>query len=151
DGIDVFELVPPEISLDPELELTVLHPAEMELSETTRQVFDRVSATNPSRVIFDSLSEMRLLAQSPLRYRRQVLALKHFFTTRCSTVILLDDQTSEIGDLQLHSISHGVVMLEQLAIDYGAERRRLRVIKMRGIQFRGGYHDLSIRKGGLQI
>ena len=151
EGIDVFELVPPETSLDPELELTVLHPAEMELSETTRQVFDRVSATNPTRVIFDSLSEMRLLAQSPLRYRRQVLALKHFFTTRCSTVILLDDQTSEVGDLQLHSISHGVVMLEQLAIDYGAERRRLRVIKMRGIQFRGGYHDFVIRKGGLRI
>src|SRR5690606_5926092 len=124
---------------------------EMELSETTKQVFDRVIETNPTRVIFDSLSEMRLLAQSPLRYRRQVLAFKHFFTTRHSTVILLDDQTSEIGDLQLHSISHGVVLLEQLAIDYGAERRRLRVIKMRGIQFRGGYHDFVIRKGGLQI
>lgn len=151
DGIDVFELVTPEDSLDPELELTVLHPAEMELSETTKQVFDRVSQTNPSRLIFDSLSEMRLLAQSPLRYRRQVLALKHFFTTRRCTVILLDDQTSESGDLQLHSISHGVVMLEQLAIDYGAERRRLRVIKMRGIQFRGGYHDFSIKKGGLAI
>lgn len=148
DGIDVFELVSPETSLDPELELTVLHPAEMELSETTQQVFDRVSETNPTRVIFDSLSEMRLLAQSPLRYRRQVLALKHFFTTRRCTVILLDDQTSEMGDLQLHSISHGVVLLEQLAIDYGAERRRLRVIKMRGIQFRGGYHDFVIRKGG---
>jgi circadian clock protein KaiC len=151
EGIDVFELVTPEDSLDPELELTVLHPAEMELSETTRQVFDRVTETNPTRVIFDSLSEMRLLAQSPLRYRRQVLALKHFFTTRRCTVILLDDQTSEAGDLQLHSISHGVVLLEQLAIDYGAERRRLRVIKMRGIQFRGGYHDFAIRKGGLQI
>lgn len=151
DGIDVFELVTPEASLDPALELTVLHPAEMELSETTQQVFDRVVETNPSRVIFDSLSEMRLLAQSPLRYRRQVLAIKHFFTTRQCTVILLDDQTSESGDLQLHSISHGVVLLEQLAIDYGAERRRLRVIKMRGIQFRGGYHDFSIRKGGLQI
>lgn len=151
EGIDVFELISPETSLDPELELTVLHPAEMELSETTQQVFDRVSETNPTRVIFDSLSEMRLLAQSPLRYRRQVLALKHFFTTRNCTVILLDDQTSEMGDLQLHSISHGVVMLEQLAIDYGAERRRLRVIKMRGIQFRGGYHDFAIRKGGLQI
>ncbi len=151
EGIDVFELVTAEDTLDPELELTVLHPAEMELSETTKQVFDRVSETNPSRVIFDSLSEMRLLAQSPLRYRRQVLALKHFFTTRRCTVILLDDQTSESGDLQLHSISHGVVMLEQLAIDYGAERRRLRVIKMRGIQFRGGYHDFSIKKGGLAI
>tara|TARA_R100001143_G_scaffold14456_2_gene16483 strand:- start:338 stop:1864 length:1527 start_codon:yes stop_codon:yes gene_type:complete len=151
EGVDVFELVTPEDSLDPELELTVLHPAEMELSETTQQVFDRVTQTNPTRVIFDSLSEMRLLAQSPLRYRRQVLALKHFFTTRRCTVILLDDQTSELGDLQQHSISHGVVMLEQLAIDYGAERRRLRVVKMRGIQFRGGYHDFVIRKGGLQI
>ena len=151
EGIEVMELVTPEDSLDPDLELTVLHPAEMELSETTQQVFDRVTATNPSRVIFDSLSEMRLLAQSPLRYRRQVLALKHFFTTRRCTVILLDDQTSESGDLQLHSISHGVVMLEQLAIDYGAERRRLRVVKMRGIQFRGGYHDFAIRRGGLQI
>ena len=151
EGIDVFELVTPENTLDPELELTVLHPAEMELSETTKQVFDRVSETNPTRVIFDSLSEMRLLAQSPLRYRRQVLAIKHFFTTRRCTVILLDDQTSESGDLQLHSISHGVVKLEQLAIDYGAERRRLRVIKMRGIQFRGGYHDFTIKKGGLAI
>jgi len=151
EGIDVFELVTPEASLDPELELTVLHPAEMELSETTQQVFDRVTETNPTRVIFDSLSEMRLLAQSPLRYRRQVLALKHFFTTRRCTVILLDDQTSEIGDLQLHSISHGVVMLEQVAVDYGAERRRLRVVKMRGIQFRGGYHDFVIRTGGVRI
>lgn len=151
DGIDVFELVTPEASLDPELELTVLHPAEIELGETTRQLFDRVSQTNPSRVVFDSLSEMRLLAQSPLRYRRQVLALKHFFVTRHCTVILLDDQTSEGGNLQLHSICHGVVMLEQQSIDYGAERRRLRVVKMRGIQFRGGYHDFVIRKGGLQI
>ncbi|WP_049341535.1 ATPase domain-containing protein [Stutzerimonas stutzeri] len=151
DGIDVFELVTPEASLDPELELTVLHPAEIELGETTRQLFDRVSQTNPSRVVFDSLSEMRLLAQSPLRYRRQVLALKHFFVTRNCTVILLDDQTSESGNLQLHSICHGVVMLEQQSIDYGAERRRLRVVKMRGIQFRGGYHDFVIRKGGLQI
>ncbi|MUT68919.1 ATPase domain-containing protein [Stutzerimonas frequens] len=151
DGIDIFELVTPEASLDPELELTVLHPAEIELGETTRQLFDRVNQTNPTRVVFDSLSEMRLLAQSPLRYRRQVLALKHFFVTRHCTVILLDDQTSESGDLQLHSICHGVVMLEQQTIEYGAERRRLRVVKMRGIQFRGGYHDFAIRRGGLQI
>lgn len=151
DGIDIFELVTPEASLDPELELTVLHPAEIELGETTRQLFDRVNQTNPTRVVFDSLSEMRLLAQSPLRYRRQVLALKHFFVTCHCTVILLDDQTSESGDLQLHSICHGVVMLEQQTIEYGAERRRLRVVKMRGIQFRGGYHDFAIRRGGLQI
>lgn len=150
-GIDIFELVPPETTLDPQRELTMLHPAEMELSETTKLVFDRVSETNPTRVVFDSLSELRLLAQSPLRYRRQVLALKHFFTSRQCTVILLDDLTSQANDLQLHSISHGVVLLEQLALDYGAERRRLRVVKMRGIQFRGGYHDFTIKKGGVEI
>ncbi|GJE45253.1 ATPase domain-containing protein [Methylobacterium soli] len=151
DQIDVFELIPPETTLDPERELTILHPAEMELSETTKLVFDRVSEINPTRIVFDSLSELRLLAQSSLRYRRQVLALKHFFTSRRSTVILLDDLSSQENDLQLHSISHGVVSLEQLAIDYGAERRRLRVIKMRGIRFRGGYHDFTIEKGGLAI
>src|SRR4029079_13152578 len=99
----------------------------------------------------DSLSELRLLAQNPLRYRRQVLALKNFFTTRNCTVVLLDDLSSSQDDLQLHSIAHGVVMLEQLALDYGAERRRLRVIKMRGIKFRGGFHDFTIERGGLQI
>jgi circadian clock protein KaiC len=151
DGIDVFELVSPETTLDPDRELTVLHPAEMELSETTQQVFDRVLASNPSRVVFDSLSEMRLLAQSALRYRRQILAVKHFFTGRRCTVILLDDLSSAENDLQLHSISHGVVLLEQLAIDYGAERRRLRVVKMRGISFRGGFHDFNIERGGLVI
>src|SRR3546814_763728 len=101
--------------------------------------------------VFDSLSELRLLAQSPLRYRRQVLALKHFFAARNCTVILLDDLTASEADLQLHSISHGVINLEQLAIDFGAERRRVRVVKMRGIQFRGGYHDFIIAKGGLRI
>jgi circadian clock protein KaiC len=150
-GIDVFELVPPETTLDPERELTVFHPAEMELSETTKLIFERVEQTNPTRVVLDSLSELRLLAQSSLRYRRQVLALKHFFTSRNCTVVMLDDLTSQQDDLQLHSISHGVVLLEQLAIEYGAERRRMRVIKMRGIQFRGGFHDFTIEKGGLRI
>jgi len=150
-GVDVFELVPPEITLDPQQELTVFHPAEIELSETTRLVFDEVNRLNPTRVVIDSLSELRLLAQSPLRYRRQVLALKHFFAERQCTVILLDDLTSHQNDLQLHSIAHGVVMLEQQAIGYGAERRRVRVVKMRGIRFRGGYHDFTIEKGGLNI
>lgn len=149
--VDVFELVPPEIVLDPERELTVFHPAEMELTETTKLIFDKVEQLNPTRVVLDSLSELRLLAQSPLRYRRQVLALKHFFASRQCTVIMLDDLSSQENDLQLHSITHGVVLLEQLAIDYGAERRRLRVVKMRGIQFRGGYHDFTIEKGGLEI
>jgi len=151
DGVDVFELVPPETTLDPDRELTVFHPAEMELSETTKLVFDEVERLNPSRVVFDSLSELRLLAQSSLRYRRQVLALKHFFTSRNCTVVMLDDLSAQQEDLQLHSISHGVVLLEQLAIDYGAERRRLRVVKMRGIKFRGGFHDFTIIKGGLDI
>jgi len=151
DGIDIFELVSPEATLDPERELTILHPAEMELNETTQLVFEQVRLINPSRVVFDSLSEMRLLAQSPLRYRRQILALKHFFAGRRCTVVLLDDLSSTQNDLQLHSISHGVVLLEQLAIDYGAERRRLRVVKMRGIAFRGGFHDFTIERGGLAI
>ncbi|MGY3120479.1 KaiC/GvpD/RAD55 family RecA-like ATPase [Bradyrhizobium sp. S3.14.4] len=151
DGIDIFELVPPETTLDPERELTVFHPAEMELSETTGLIFREVERVNPNRVVLDSLSELRLLAQNPLRYRRQVLALKHFFTNRNCTVVLLDDLSSSQDDLQLHSIAHGVVMLEQVAIDYGAERRRLRVIKMRGIRFRGGFHDFTIERGGLQI
>jgi len=124
---------------------------EVELGETTKLILDRVSDLNPSRVVIDSLSELRLLAQSSLRYRRQVLALKHFFASRSCTVVLLDDMTSAQNDLQLHSISHGVVLLEQLAIEYGAERRRVRVVKMRGIEFRGGFHDMKIRRGGLDI
>jgi circadian clock protein KaiC len=150
-GITIFELIPAEASLDPTQELTVLHPAEMELSETTQMIFDRVEALAPSRIVLDSLSELRLLAQSPLRYRRQILALKHFFSGRRSTVVLLDDLSSQQNDLQLHSIVHGVVLLEQLAIDYGAQRRRLRVVKMRGIDFKGGFHDFTIRHGGLRV
>jgi circadian clock protein KaiC len=150
-GVEVFELVPPETTLDPERELTVFHPAEVELGETTKLIFDRVEQLNPTRVVIDSLSELRLLAQSALRYRRQVLAVKHFFASRPATVIMLDDLSSQDDDLQLHSISHGVILLEQIALDYGAERRRLRVMKMRGIQFRGGYHDFTIQRGGLEI
>jgi circadian clock protein KaiC len=151
DGIQIFELVSLETALNPDRELTVLHPAEMELSETTKLILDKVEAINPTRVVLDSLSELRLLAQGPLRYRRQVLALKHFFANRNCTVVLLDDLASRDDDLQLHSISHGVVVLEQLAVDYGAQRRRLRVMKMRGIDYRGGYHDFTIKKGGLAI
>ena len=151
EGVTVFELIPAETSLDPSQELTILQPAEMELSETTQMIFDRVEALAPARVVIDSLSELRLLAQNPLRYRRQILALKHFFSGRRSTVVLLDDLSSQQNDLQLHSIVHGVVMLEQLAIDYGAQRRRLRVVKMRGIEFKGGFHDFTIHRGGLRI
>jgi circadian clock protein KaiC len=151
DELTIFELVPPEASLAPDRELTIFQPAELELGETTKLILDRVNTINPRRIVFDSLSEMRLLAQDPLRYRRQILALKHYFTGRNSTVLLLDDLTSQATDLQLHSISHGVITLDQNALDYGSERRRLRVVKMRGIAFRGGYHDFTIARGGITV
>jgi circadian clock protein KaiC len=151
DGLSVCELIPSEESLLPDSQPRMFHPSEVELGETTRAVLAEVERANPTRIVFDSLSEMRLLAQNPLRYRRQILALKQFFTGRRCTVLLLDDKTSEVTDLQLQSLAHGVVTLEHLAPEYGAERRRLRVVKMRGMAFRGGYHDFVIRKGGLEV
>jgi circadian clock protein KaiC len=150
DGVEVFELVTEE-GLSPESEQSILHPAEVELGETTRGVMSAVERLKPTRVVFDSLSEMRLLAQNPLRYRRQVLALKGFFATRHCTVLLLDDRSANHDDLQLHSIAHGVISLEQTVDQYGPERRRLRVIKMRGIPFRGGEHDFSLDTGGVSV
>jgi circadian clock protein KaiC len=150
-GIEIFELLPAEASLDLQKELTVLHPAEVDLSETAQLIFEKVTEIDAARVVIDSLSELRLLAQDPLRYRRQVMALKHFFAKRSCTVLLLDDQTGEGNDLQLHSMVHGVIELEQLAIDYGSQRRRLSVPKMRGTDFRGGFHDIAIVKGGLEV
>jgi circadian clock protein KaiC len=146
--ISIFELVG-ESGLDEDAEQSILHPSEVELGETTQRIFEEVRRLKPSKIVFDSLSEMRLLAQNPLRYRRQILALKHFFSSTRSTVLMLDDRTSEPGDLQLHSIAHGVITLEQTTLDVGAERRRLRVVKMRGIKFRGGYHDLLLDTGGI--
>ncbi len=151
DGIEIIELIAGEKDLEGDSQLTMYHPSEVELSETTRSVLEAVERIKPQRVIFDSLSEMRLLAQSSLRYRRQILALKQFFIGRQCTVLLLDDRTAEGSDKQLHSIAHGVVSLEQLAPKYGAERRCLRVIKFRSTQYRGGYHDFCISKGGLVV
>jgi circadian clock protein KaiC len=150
DALSMFELIN-EAGLDPDSEQSILHPSEVELGETTRGVMQQVDEVRPVRIVFDSLSEMRLLAQNPLRYRRQVLALKHFFASRNCTVLLLDDRTSEPGDLQLHSIAHGVISLEQCPRDFGSERRRLRVVKMRGIKFRGGYHDFMLDTGGIEV
>ncbi|KKL12846.1 hypothetical protein LCGC14_2531690, partial [marine sediment metagenome] len=150
DGIELFELVA-EDEFGAANEQSLLHPSEVELGETVHGVMERVNSTNPSRVVLDSLSELRLLAQNPLRYRRQILALKHFFSKRNCTVLVLDDRTAEPNDLQLHSIAHGVISLEQLANDFGSERRRLRVVKMRGLQYRGGYHDFTIEHGGLCV
>jgi circadian clock protein KaiC len=150
EGIELCELVPPDIEGDADRQ-TVFRPSEVELGETIRLLFDQIERINPARVVIDSLSEMRLLAQNPLRYRRQIFALKHFLAQRNATVLVVDDMAANGHDLQLHSIVHGVVTLEELALDYGAERRRLRVIKMRGVKFRGGYHDFAIRTGGLEI
>lgn len=150
DAITVYELVN-ELGLDPDSEQSVLHPSEVELGETTREVMRHVDKLRPQRLVFDSLSELRLLAQSPLRYRRQILALKQYFSTRQCTVLMLDDRTSQPDDQQLHSIAHGVIALEQIPRNFGAERRRLRVVKMRGQKFRGGYHDLALDTGGLAV
>jgi len=151
DGIEIFELMPPESGLIGEGGQTMFHPSEVELAETMTLLINHIERLKPERVVIDSLSEVRLLAQSALRYRRQILALKQYLARRGTTVLLLDDMTSETHDLQLHSIAHGVVTLEQLAIDYGAERRRMRVTKMRGVKFRAGYHDYSIKTGGIEI
>jgi circadian clock protein KaiC len=149
DDLSIFELADDE-TLDPDAQQSILHPAEIELGETTKGVMDHVDLVKPARIVFDSLSEMRLLAQNPLRYRRQILALKQFFASRACTVLLLDDKTSE-ADQHLHSIAHGVISLEQIAQEFGKERRRVNIIKMRGIKFRGGYHDYLLDTGGIRM
>ena len=150
EGIEIFELVAMD-GLGPDTEQSILHPSEVELGETTRRVIAAVERLKPRRVVFDSLSEMRMLAQNPLRYRRQVLALKSFFAQRGCTVLMLDDRSANDHDLQLHSIAHGVICLEQSVDQYGPERRRLRVQKMRGIRYRGGDHDFNLDTGGVFV
>jgi circadian clock protein KaiC len=151
DRIEVFELLPPESLLDSEQQQSLLYSSDLELGETTKQIFEAVERARPSRVVLDSLSEIRLLAQSSLRYRRQILAIKHYFAQYGTTVMLLDDLTAEQADKTVHSVAHGVLRLEELAPAYGAERRRVRVIKYRGVKFRGGYHDVTISTGGLNV
>ena len=138
DKIHIRELVPSEENLRPEDQFTLFHPSEVELGETTRTILEEFERIRPARVVFDSLSELRLLAGNALRYRRQILALKQFFGGRRCTVLFLDDMTNLDHDLQVQSIAHGVVLLEQMNPDYGSERRRLRVVKFRGVKFRGG-------------
>src|ERR1700712_5309192 len=149
--IEVFELLPPESLLDSDQQQSLLYSSDLELGETTKQIFEAVEKAQPSRVVLDSLSEIRLLAQSSLRYRRQILALKHYFAKFGATVLMLDDLTTELADKTVHSVAHGVLRLDELAPAYGAERRRVRVIKYRGVRFRGGYHDVTITTGGLNV
>jgi circadian clock protein KaiC len=149
--VEIFELVPPESVLDPDHHQSLLYSSDLELGETVQRIFQSIERLKPQRVIIDSLSEIRLLAQSSLRYRRQVLALKHYFAQHDSTVIVLDDLTTETTDRAVHSIAHSVTHLDQLAPIYGGERRRLRILKCRGQTFRSGYHDFSIETGGIAV
>lgn len=146
---EIFELVPPETLLDAEQQQSLLYSSDLELGETTKAIFEAFERVKPQRVVLDSLSEIRLLAQSSLRYRRQILALKHYFAKAGATVLLLDDLTTDTLDKTVHSVAHGVIRLEELSPDYGPERRRLRVVKFRGRRFRGGWHDFVIETGGV--
>lgn len=149
--IEICELLPSDSLLTGDQQQSLLYASDLELGETTQQMFDAVKRANPSRLVIDSLSEIRLLAQSSLRYRRQILTVKHYFAKLGTTVLMLDDLTSEATDKTVHSIAHGVVRLEENSPNYGAERRRLRVVKYRGQKYRGGYHDFTITTGGINV
>lgn len=151
DSISIFEMTPQAEEIEPEAQYTVFHPGEVELADTVAAVLKVVDEVQASRVVFDSLSELRMLARDPLRYRRQILSLKRFFAGRNCTVLLLDDRTAEGNDLQLQSIAHGVVMLHNEERDYGRKRRRLEIRKLRGSNFREGYHDYVIETGGVKV
>ena len=151
DGVDIFELAPDENQLKAESQYTVFNPSEIELADTTGAVLAEVERIEPARVVFDSLSELRLLARDSLRYRRQILGMKQYFLGRKCTVLLLDDRTAELHDLQLQSIAHGVILLESAVREYGVKKRRLEVKKLRGSPFREGLHDYNIKRGGVEV
>ncbi len=151
DQLEIVELSALDEKIAAEAQSTLFHPAEVELAETTRFLLESVERLRPHRVALDSLSELRLLSQSALRYRRQILSMKQFFSGRNCTTLLLDDGSSEGTDSHVQSLAHGVIRLSQLAPEYGAERRRLLVRKVRGTTYRGGFHDFAIQTGGLAV
>ena len=151
DKIAIHELLPDEDLLRPAGQYTLVHPSEIEMADTTKSVLDKIDELRPNRIVIDSMSELRMLARDPLRYRRQILVFKQSFSARDCTVLLLDDRTSMEKDLQLQSIAHGVITMENLSREYGIKRRRLQIVKLRGSSFRGGFHDYSIKKGGLVV
>ncbi|MBV8736589.1 MAG: AAA family ATPase [Alphaproteobacteria bacterium] len=150
-NIEIFELVPPESVFDPDHHQSLLYSSDLELGEAIQRILGAIGRLRPKRVVIDSLSEIRLLAQSSLRYRHQILALKYYFTQNQSTVLLLDDMTAESSDYPVHSIAHSVTHLDRLSPLYGGERRRLQVVKARGQSFRSGYHDFTIVSGGVRV
>jgi len=151
EGIHVEDIIPNEDILQPDQQTTIFHATEIEMGLTTQRILEAIEKHRPSRVVLDSLSELQLLAESPLRYRRQVLALKQYLSGKGCTTLFLDDLSALSGDLQVRSVAHGVITLELISQDYGAERRRVRVVKYRGIAFRGGSHDYKIVTGGLCV
>ncbi|MDQ1469146.1 MAG: circadian clock protein KaiC [Bryobacterales bacterium] len=151
EGISVYEYAATDGNLRPEDQYSAFHPSDIEFQDTTQTILRTVDDTQPRRIVIDSLSEIRLLAGDSLRYRRQVLALKHYFTSRNCTVLLLDDRTSGRNDQQLQSIAHGVLSLEKVMREFGRTRRRLEVEKMRGSTYRQGYHDYNIETGGMVV
>lgn len=151
DSLTIHDLTVSGDSLMDDSRYTVFHPSEVELDETTKAVLNEVERVNPTRVVFDSLSEMRMLARDALRFRRQILALKQYFIGKHCTVMLLDDRTSEASDRELESIAHGVISLEYYPTEYGKQRHQMRVIKMRGVNFQSGTHDFNIETGGIVV
>ncbi|MDP9161605.1 MAG: AAA family ATPase [Acidobacteriota bacterium] len=151
DGLEIFELLSNEEDLRPERQYTVFHPAEVELNDRMQTIVKEVERVKPDRLVIDALSELRMLARDPLKYRRQILSMKNYLTDKTSTVLLLDDRTTRENDLQLHSIVHGVISMEKISRDYGDSRRRLEITKLRGSRYRAGYHDYAIKTGGVVV
>ena len=151
EGLNILDLADAGQGLDEDSQYTVFHPSEVELDQTTRTVMKEIERMKPNRVVFDSLSEMRMLAADPLRFRRQILALKQYFMRCDCTVLMLDDRTSDSPDRQLESIAHGVISLDYTPNEYGRQRKSLRVVKMRGLAFQSGEHDFNIETGGLVV
>jgi circadian clock protein KaiC len=150
-GIDILEILTSEDSLDDQVRYTMFHPSEVELAQTARTVLDAVDRIEPTLLVFDSLAELRLIAESPLRYRRQILALKQHFARAGRTVIFIEDRTGDYADMHLHSLASGVITLERLTVDYGPMRRRLQVAKLRSRAFAEGQHDFAIKRGGVEV
>ena len=149
EGVTLAEIGSGDASV--ENQYTLFHPSEVELGETIRRILDEIERVKPTRLVIDSLSELRLMAQNPLHYRRQITALKEAFTAARSTALLLDPESVDNLYQQIQSIAHGIIVLEQLSPEYGAERRRLRVTKLRALKYSGGYHDFVIQRGGVRV
>jgi circadian clock protein KaiC len=151
DGVKIFESTAPESTIEADEQYTVFHPSEVELSETTKSVLEEIERLKPTRLVFDSITGLRLLAQTSVRFRQQVLSLKRTLARRGCTALLVDDAGLQARDLQLRSIVHGIVSMERIALPYGAVRRHLEVAKLRGVRYRDGYHDFAIQTGGLVV